>query len=590
MTSVRMASKIRFGIAAGGRRTALLAACACALSALAAPAPLAQPSDLAPWRLVAGGEPVAWNAPRTGDSEVAAGAALAHLQRGGFLLARVDSVRGRTLYAARGPRAVVAEVRLEGAARLAPALVREILAVREGRRLRAGALDSSLVTLLQRYARAGRPAARATWEVDVSPDGRAGVLVRIDEGGAVRLAGVELVGATRTRNGFAARAAGVESGSELVSFEPETVRRDLLATGVFTSVGEPRIVVADGIATIRVPVTEAPPGAFDLLLGYLPSGAADGGGAVVGSGRLEVRNLFGGGRTIRLALVRDPGLTASVDLRVSDPYLLGLPLRIDGRFEGYGRDSTFSRQRYRGEAGYRVAPGLELTAGVVRESVQPGSFGARPAPGDSSGRPRIAQADAAFAGFGLRYARVDAPLAPRRGLLVEVFAERGRRRRSLPDSVAADASVVQQRLEATVRAFVPTLRRQSVVFGFDARVILGGRADAGGYDEGDLFRIGGASSLRGYDEDAFAGDAVGRALAEYRYAIDAESFAFTFVDVGYVRRPVTPDAPAQDDVKPGYGFGVQYRTPLGVATLSYALNPDLGAASGNVHVGLAFGL
>ena len=140
--------------------------------------------------------------------------------------------------------------------------------------------------------------------------------------------------------------------------------------------------------------------------------------------------------------------------------------------------------------------------------------------------------DAAFAGFGIRYARVDAPAAPRRGLVVDVMAERGRRRRSLPDSVAADASVVQQRLEAYIRAFVPTLRHQSVVVGLDARVILGGRDAAGGYDEGDLFRFGGAASLRGYDEDTFSGDAVGRALLEYRYALDSESYAFGFVDVG----------------------------------------------------------
>jgi outer membrane protein assembly factor BamA len=303
-----------------------------------------------------------------------------------------------------------------------------------------------------------------------------------------------------------------------------------------------------------------------------------------------LRNLFGGGRSLRLALVRDPGLTASVDLHASDPFVLGLPLRLDGRFEGYGKDSTFSRQRYRVEAGYRVASGLELTASGVREAVQPGSFGARPVPGDSSGRPRIAAADAAFAGFGVRYSRVDAPVAPRRGLVVAIAAERGRRRRTLPDSVAVDAAVTQQRLEAGIRAFVPTFRRQSLVVGLDARVILGGLDAAGGYDEGDLFRFGGASSLRGYDEDAFAGDAVGRVLGEYRYALDPESYAFVFMDVGFVGRPATPEGPASDDVKPGYGFGVQYRTPLGIATLTYALNPDLGAASGNVHVGLGFGL
>src|SRR5690606_26046770 len=133
--------------------------------------------------------------------------------------------------------------------------------------------------------------------------------------------------------------------------------------------------------------------------------------------------------------------------------------------------------------------------------------------------------------------------------------------------------------------FVPTLRRQVLVLGGDAALLLG---DV--YDDSDLFRFGGATSLRGYDEEQFRGNVVGRALVEYRYQIDRTSFAFLFADVGYIRRPETPGVSGDESVRPGYGLGLQYRTPLGLVNVSYALNPDDGPTRGKVHLGLSFGL
>ncbi|MEL7362788.1 MAG: hypothetical protein AAFN13_12010, partial [Bacteroidota bacterium] len=79
-------------------------------------------------------------------------------------------------------------------------------------------------------------------------------------------------------------------------------------------------------------------------------------------------------------------------------------------------------------------------------------------------------------------------------------------------------------------------------------------------------------------------------------------FAFVFTDVGYVATPeivgrptvTNPDDPtrieAQRGIEPGFGFGIQQRTPLGLLTFSYALNPEDGATQGKVHAGLVVGL
>jgi outer membrane protein assembly factor BamA len=201
------------------------------------------------------------------------------------------------------------------------------------------------------------------------------------------------------------------------------------------------------------------------------------------------------------------------------------------------------------------------------------------------GGQRVPGADAWFGGIGVRFARVDRPMNPRSGLALSTLLEQGVKRRSLVTGSDEQVAVRQQRLHARGRLFVPTFPRQALVVGGDAAILLG---DV--FDDSDLFRFGGATSLRGYDEERFRGNIVGRALTEYRYQLDPTSFAFVFFDLGYVRRPATPGLPAGEQVLPGYGLGLQYRTPLGLVTASYALNPEEGPTRGKIHVGLSVAL
>ncbi len=558
-------------------------------------AALAQPADTAAirWHLVADGREAAWPLDRTvpADSLGAAAAVLHRLQREGYYFATVDSARvetgAATLFVTRGAQVEVASVEIEGTATLDAETLRDRMRTRPGQPLDPDVLGRDLDALLVDYERAGYPLAQARLE-EVSLGGQGDapgihLTIRVTEGERLGFGGIELVPAGKTSAGFAARTAGLRAGAPLAAFDPDGIRRALEETGLFETVGTPTLVLdADGAATVRVPATEAPPGTFDLVFGYLPADAEGEGGTLVGNGTLALRNLFGRGRSLGVQLVRHPGLVSSLDVRLADPFVFGLPLRLEAQFAGYQQDSTFQRQRFGLEAALRIAPGLEGLVTASREFVEAGIAGAALV----DGRQRIPQADAYFAGVGLRYRRVDAALNPRRGLWVRTTLEQGVKRRDLAaDTVAAAVNVSQQRLLAEARLFVPTFRRQVLALGGDLAFLLG---DV--YDDSDLFRYGGAASLRGYDEERFRGNLVGRAVVEYRYQIDRTSYAFLFTDLGYIERPPTPGVPADRSFRPGYGLGLQYRTPLGLVAVSYALNPDDGPTRGKVHVGLSVGL
>ena len=103
-----------------------------------------------------------------------------------------------------------------------------------------------------------------------------------------------------------------------------------------------------------------------------------------------------------------------------------------------------------------------------------------------------------------------------------------------------------------------------------------------------MFRFGGTNSLRGYRENQFLGTLVGWTNAEYRLLLARRSYAFTFFDTGYYRRPA--DARYGTDVTEsftfGYGLGIRLDTPVGNIGVSFALGRGDAVSDTKVHVGL----
>ena len=573
------------------------------------------PSDstAADWRLVLDRAPSAWPfpAPHLAPDSVHAVAQrfLSHLQRNGYYYATVDSaviaprlVRPPQvmLYARRGPQVRVGTLRVDGADRLPRDRIRRLLDTREGEPLNADRLEADIAALLREYAAEGRPLAQVrVSEIALHTKGRAGVeptlavTLRIKEGPTVQLQRVEVPPPSRTSPRLVAHLARLTLGDPLRSYDLEAIRERLQQSDLFRSVAMPRLrMTPEGDATLVVPVKEAAPGAFDVVLGYLPPSGGRSSGQLVGSGHLSLQNVFGGGRTGEIELDRRPGQVSLFEANVADPYVLNQPLRLDGSFRGEQRDSTFSLRRFRLGAGIRLDRTLRLSGTLTREVTRPGQAGTELVPTDDGRlQQRIPRAEIVFFGIGVRYERMDRPVNPRSGGWVDVSVEQGAKNRSrrvvsAGDTLRSRTTDRQERLQVAGRLFVPVQSRQVLVLGGEASVL---RSDT--FDTSDLFRIGGASSLRGYDEDRFTGNIVARGLLEYRLQLSRRSYTYAFGDLGYVQRPSIDRIAGQRGWHPGFGIGIQMDTALGLINASYALGTeDATPANGRVHLGLSVGL
>jgi outer membrane protein assembly factor BamA len=588
----------------------------------------AEEGEASVWRLVVDGKREAWSdAPALPLDSLrrAAQAAVRHVQQRGHYRARLDSAvvdssasgpPQAALYVHAGPQVAVGRVTFTGNRALSGRTLRALMDTRPGRRLRPERLEGDVNAILRRYEEEGFPLAQvrvAGVRFEGAPPTLA-LTLAVDEGAALRLSRVQAEEEGRTHSRFLTRAAGLEPGAPLDGYDPAVLRERLRETQLFESVGEPELLLepaereGEQSAVVRVPVGEKPPATFDLALGYLPPSGGKG-GRLVGSGSLALRSPFGGGRTASVKLDRRPGAVSRFEASAAAPFFLGTPLQIGLGFDGLQEDSTYARQRYEASVGYRLGDGLTVRAHASREVTRPGIAGSRLArkgrtsnsTSNSNGsngdgrlrRQRVARATSLFGGGGVRLRRLRGSTAsPRGGVSLRLDAAFGRKSRSARrvtaagDTTRRERTLAQQRVEGRARAYVALFRRQVVAVGADAAVLLADR-----YDRSDLFFLGGAGSLRGYDEDRFRGHAVGRALAEYRYLLGRRAFAFAFADLGYARRPELPGASQpQGGWHPGFGAGVQFESALGLVNLNYALNDEDRLTGGRIHLGLAVGL
>ena len=518
----------------------------------------------------------------------------------GYYLASIDSIRvgeranpnGISIYVNRGPLVRVSSVSFIGNNNLGEIELGMLLDTGVGDILNPVVLNADIERIITAYGERGFQFAKVKIEelqVEHLPEDKNGLAIKlsIEEGNRVKVNDLMVIGAKRTKQRYIEYLLQLQE-DEWLAKDLGELQVALDASQLFSRVSPIELIQVDEEEhIIVVNVDEEQPGSFDLVLGYQPPSAQGNSGGLVGNGHLDLRNPFGVGRRIGLKLNRLPGQISAVDATYSDSYFFGTPFSIEGGFVGLQQDSTYSQQSLRAAIGYSFLDGLETFATVNRQTTRPGQSGLELV----QDAQRIPRSEITFWGFAIRYNSVDRPSNPQRGLHIETSLEGGRKlqtrfERSFDgDTTSVTTRVRQQRLDALLRVYVPVFSRQVMVLGNDAKLLVSEDVDVS-----DLFRFGGAQSLRGYEEDRFRGKIVSRFLLEWRYLLERTSFAYLFFDVGYIDRPATADFGATRALYPGYGLGMQFETGIGLMNVSLALSTTDAPSQAKVHVGLSLGL
>lgn len=451
------------------------------------------------------------------------------------------------------------------------------LRTRSGKPPRAEDLEADLRTILDDLNARGFLLAKAgIARIEPLSNGRLLLRFRIDKGAPVKLAGLETEPASKLRATLLLQMLNLRKNRLLLNFDPEAAAQILRESGLLESVKKVDLRLdLNRDAHVVVTGREAPPGSFDLTLGYVP-GVSGKKGSLIGNGQVLLRNPLGYGEVVQARLNRLQAMVSQVNVKAKWPYLLGSAFGLQGAFDGQQRDSTYNQYGFQFDGSYRIGQRLELTASVSQRKIRPGVQG---------DRLDISRSNTWSAGAGLVFESTDQRMNPRKGFLIQTQLEQGFKAKSISGNATITTPV--QRLNGEVWAFVPTLRRQVWVLGTQARVLRTDQPELG-----DLYRFGGLQSLRGYNEETFLATSGGRLLTEYRLQLDWASYVYLFVDGGWMNAVTSTNNVQATErlIKWGFGGGMQYSTPLGLMNVGYAANPEDGFSNGRIHIGLQVGL
>jgi len=428
--------------------------------------------------------------------------------------------------------------------------------------------------LLRESARRGYPLAALSFD-SVSLDQESAIAflhTRFDAGPLVTVDSIHVRGNRITKREVITRELPLRQGAIFQFDKVEEIQSRLIRLGFFRSVAPPQLLRdKHGRYLLDIEVVEGSANTFNGVAGYNP-GIGNQKGYLTGLIDLNFGNLFGTGRQLGARWEKRSRDTQELALRYREPWMFGYPFHLAGQFQQLVQDTIYVERQVEVALEWPVTPRITITGSLSQQSVSPDSLAGE--------RFLLPKSRVLGAAFGIAYNSLDDQLNPRRGVLYRTTIESGRKNisslREIPGS-----SIHRQRLTVDLQIIVPTLRVQVVSLALHGRQVTSGEEVVSITDE---YRLGGATTLRGYREEQFRGSRVGWSNIEYRYLLGPRSRAFVFADLGYFFKQTASER--IEEFKSAFGIGTRIETPLGVVGVDYGLGEGDGLLAGKVHVSL----
>ncbi|MCR9172037.1 MAG: hypothetical protein NXI10_06070 [bacterium] len=497
----------------------------------------------------------------------------------GYLLASIDSVRyttkSATVYFYLGARYESAQLKLPAKevnfvrrnARLSEKLLAEVsITPRE--------LGNNLQRIHNAYLDNGYPLSSVQLD-SVEINGTSiRALIKIDRGPLVTWNEVHIKGDTAVSQKYLTSLIGISVGDvysrkrlrqisgaiSQVPFIKEMRKHEIL----FTKKGAELFVYVESVAI----------SSFNGVVGLQPDPITDR-LQITGDLNLRLMNVLKRGEllNIRWQSIRDQ--TQSLTSRLNYPFLFGTSFGIDGKFDLYKRDTSFLElngnigvQYFLNRGNYIKAYYQTLTSSVLNGGANNPTFS------------NLGNTQSNNYGLAFSSNRVDYVPNPSRGFRLDVESSIGSRTSQRNDSAQVIRSTTY-RGKLDIEWYIPLYKRHVLRLANTSEFYI-----ADEIFQNEVFRFGGLTAQRGFNEDELLATTRTSFVAEYRFLLDKNSHVFAFFDQTWYEN-VSGDY--FNDTPYGFGLGFSFRTNLGVFSISYALGSQFDAPiqfnSSKVHFG-----
>lgn len=507
-----------------------------------------------------------------------------------YLHARIDSMQVHYdtishdvevhVFLTEGKPSVVRRIEFDGCQNLTPAELYPSMQLHEGDPFIPSLLEQDIQSLLQHYELKGYPLSKIAVQnvsfVDSADEMSATVQLHIDEGKALRISEIHIEGNKTTKDYVILREARVREDELFSSDLPERIKHRLDHLQLFSSVSLPELYLTEAEhAGLSVRVVEGNQNNFDGVLGYVPSTASGGNGYLTGLVNISLRNLFGTGRKLSVRWYQETQSSQETELHYFEPWIASYPVNAQLGFFQRKQDSTFVRMQYDIAADLMITEEFSVGISFLQNNVYPTER--------YDGSKAIAESNTTGFGASIRYDSRDNPTTPTNGILYSTEYQTGIKQTLSSDAFPIGSRSTTRRVVFDLSYYLSPFLRQVIATELHLRDFSSGNIDVS-----DLFRLGGATTLRGYQEGQFLGSRLLWTNLEYRFLVTPLSFFYVLLDFGYIVQPAfaAADGKASEQSKVGYGIGVRMDSALGLIGVSIALGEGDTFSTAKIHIRL----
>lgn len=314
---------------------------------------------------------------------------------------------------------------------------------------------------------------------------------------------------------------------------------------------------------------------FDFLVGLLPNNESTGKMLITGEAKLQLQNAFKRGEEIYFEWKRVKANSQLLKVKFNYPYILQSPIGAAGTFLLDKRDSTFLDVNWtlgvplRTKANNYVKAYVENTLTIVL-------YVDTLAVKNRFRLPSIQDMSSLLYGLEGYFENLDYLFNPRRGIEVGGNVQVGTRKIKPNTSItkmgeeyeglydSLQLKTFQTQLKAHFSAYIKMSNRQVAKVG-----LTGASKISKGVLDNELYRIGGANLLRGFDEESLFVQHYLVSTVEYRFILDQNSYFYAFFDAAFVGKQL--EEKFSKDFPLGFGAGIAFETKAGIFGVSYAV-------------------
>ncbi len=325
---------------------------------------------------------------------------------------------------------------------------------------------------------------------------------------------------------------------------------------------------------------------FDGILGVLPDNVT-GRVVITGDLKLKLQNSFGRGELIDINWRKLQPRTQDLKAQFVYPFLFSTPFGVDLKLELYKRDTLFLNLNRLAGVQFLLSGNNYIKAFYEARSTSLLSTTQYQNTANILTLPFIDVTTNLY-GLGYNLEKLDYRFNPRRGFAMNATGRAGNKRIKRNGGIPSEAyeGIQLRSLQASGELlfdyFIPIPRRSTINLGVNSAYLWNEQL----FDN-ELYRIGGLRTLRGFDEESIDANLFTILTAEYRYLLEQNSYLSAFYDWAYYEKVTAADRVI--DRPFGFGAGINFETPIGIFSLSYAVgkqfNNPIQFRAAKIHFG-----